>query len=49
MPTYEYVCRNCGERLEAVQSFYDDALTLLAHAEDVANLKKALRKRGDRL
>jgi putative FmdB family regulatory protein len=27
MPTYEYVCKNCGERLEAVQSFHDDALT----------------------
>ena len=28
MPTYEYVCRNCGERLEVVQSFRDDALTV---------------------
>src|SRR5487761_2021302 len=28
MPTYEYVCRNCGERLEVVQSFHDDALTV---------------------
>jgi putative FmdB family regulatory protein len=27
MPTYEYVCKNCGERLEAVQSFHDEALT----------------------
>ena len=27
MPTYEYVCKNCGEHLEAVQSFHDDALT----------------------
>jgi putative FmdB family regulatory protein len=27
MPTYEYVCKNCGERLEAVQSFHDAALT----------------------
>ena len=27
MPTYEYVCRNCGKRLEAVQSFHDEALT----------------------
>lgn len=28
MPTYEYACRECGERLEAVQSFTDDALTV---------------------
>jgi putative FmdB family regulatory protein len=27
MPTYEYVCRSCGEPLEAVQAFTDDALT----------------------
>jgi putative FmdB family regulatory protein len=27
MPTYEYACRSCGEHLEVVQSFKDDALT----------------------
>jgi putative FmdB family regulatory protein len=27
MPTYEYVCKTCGDHLEAVQSFYDEALT----------------------
>jgi putative FmdB family regulatory protein len=27
MPTYEYLCRACGERLEVVQSFSDAALT----------------------
>lgn len=27
MPTYEYVCKNCGERLEVVQSFSDEALS----------------------
>ena len=27
MPTYEYACRACGEHLEVVQSFRDDALT----------------------
>ena len=27
MPTYEYVCKSCGEHLEVVQSFKDDALT----------------------
>jgi putative FmdB family regulatory protein len=26
VPTYEYVCRSCGEHLEVVQSFYDDPL-----------------------
>ena len=27
MPTYEYRCKHCGESLEVVQSFTDDALT----------------------
>jgi putative FmdB family regulatory protein len=27
MPTYEYVCRDCGKHLEVVQSFRDAALT----------------------
>lgn len=27
MPTYEYACRACGQHLEVVQSFADDALT----------------------
>ena len=27
MPTYEYACKGCGEHLEVVQSFRDDALT----------------------
>ena len=27
MPTYEYACAECGERLEAVQKFTDDPLT----------------------
>ncbi len=27
MPTYEYSCKECGEHLEVVQSFHDDALT----------------------
>lgn len=26
MPTYEYVCRDCNEHLEVVQSFRDDPL-----------------------
>jgi putative FmdB family regulatory protein len=28
MPTYEYVCRNCGNQLEVVQAFSDEALTI---------------------
>ncbi|HUY43175.1 MAG TPA: FmdB family zinc ribbon protein [Acidimicrobiales bacterium] len=28
MPTYEYECQECHERLEAVQSFSDAALTI---------------------
>ncbi|MEV7504497.1 FmdB family zinc ribbon protein [Streptomyces sp. NPDC093018] len=27
MPTYQYQCTECGEGLEAVQKFTDDALT----------------------
>ena len=27
MPTYQYACTACGEKLEAVQSFTDSALT----------------------
>ncbi len=27
MPTYQYACTECGHRLEAFQSFTDDALT----------------------
>lgn len=28
MPTYEYACKSCGEHVEVVQSFTDDALTV---------------------
>jgi putative FmdB family regulatory protein len=28
MPTYEYVCRNCGHRFDIVQSIHDDPLTV---------------------
>lgn len=27
MPTYEYICKSCGDRLEVRQAFTDDALT----------------------
>jgi len=28
VPTYQYVCTSCGEQLEVVQKFTDDALTV---------------------
>ncbi len=28
MPTYQYTCTDCGDQLEAVQKFTDDALTV---------------------
>jgi len=28
VPTYQYACTACGERLEAVQKFTDDPLTV---------------------
>jgi len=31
VPTYEYACTKCGEHLEVVQSFRDDALTECPH------------------
>jgi putative FmdB family regulatory protein len=31
MPTYEYECQTCHERMEAVQRFTDPALTLCEH------------------
>ena len=33
MPTYEYACTACGERLEAVQKFTDDPLTVCPACE----------------
>jgi len=38
MPTYEYRCKSCGEHLEVVQSFSDDALT------ECPSCRGALRK-----
>ena len=31
MPTYEYECQSCHERVEAVQRFTDPALSICAH------------------
>jgi putative FmdB family regulatory protein len=44
MPTYEYVCKNCGERLEAVQSFHDEALSTCPHCG--GDLKKVFGSVG---
>jgi putative FmdB family regulatory protein len=38
VPTYEYACTKCGEHLEVVQSFRDDALS------ECPNCGGALRK-----
>ncbi|HMC51122.1 MAG TPA: FmdB family zinc ribbon protein [Acidimicrobiales bacterium] len=31
MPTYEYVCKQCGEHVEVVQSFRDEPLATCAN------------------
>ncbi|MBB5080699.1 FmdB family zinc ribbon protein [Nonomuraea endophytica] len=33
MPTYQYVCNDCGQPLEVVQKFSDDALTVCPNCE----------------
>lgn len=33
MPSYTYVCKDCGERLEVVRSFSDDPLTVCPACE----------------
>lgn len=38
MPTYQYVCTECGEQIEVVQKFTDDPLTI--HEADGARLRK---------
>lgn len=44
MPTYEYVCRDCGDHLEVVQSFKDDALTTCPACE--GTLRKVFSAAG---
>ncbi len=44
MPTYEYACKSCGEHLEVVQSFKDEALTECPHCG--GNLKKVFGSIG---
>src|SRR3954454_15462475 len=33
MPTYQYQCKDCGEALEVVQKFTDDALTICPNCQ----------------
>ncbi len=33
MPTYQYACTECGHRLEAVQSFSDEPLTICTECQ----------------
>ncbi|MEU0565154.1 FmdB family zinc ribbon protein [Nonomuraea sp. NPDC005983] len=44
MPTYQYACNDCGEQLEAVQKFTDDALTVCPKCE--GNLRKVFSAVG---
>lgn len=44
MPTYEYTCKNCGQNIEAVQSFSEKPLR--KHAECGGELQKVFHARG---
>lgn len=44
MPTYEYVCKTCGESLEVFQSFSDKPLK--KHKGCGGNLQKVFHARG---
>ena len=44
MPTYEYVCKNCGETMEVFQSFSDKPLK--KHKECGGALQKVFHARG---
>ncbi|MEU7004446.1 FmdB family zinc ribbon protein [Nonomuraea sp. NPDC046570] len=44
MPTYQYACNDCGEQLEVVQKFSDDALTVCPACE--GNLRKVFSAVG---
>lgn len=44
MPTYQYQCTECGQGLEAVQKFTDDALTECPHCQ--GRLKKVFSAVG---
>ena len=44
MPTYEYMCKNCGETIEVFQSFSDKPLK--KHKECGGDLQKVFHARG---
>ncbi|MEU6718961.1 FmdB family zinc ribbon protein [Nonomuraea sp. NPDC046802] len=44
MPTYQYACNDCGEQLEVVQKFTDDALTVCPDCQ--GNLRKVFSAVG---
>lgn len=44
MPTYQYACNDCGEQLEVVQKFTDDALTVCPNCQ--GNLRKVFSAVG---
>ncbi|MFI6637376.1 FmdB family zinc ribbon protein [Nonomuraea fuscirosea] len=44
MPTYQYACNDCGEQLEVVQKFTDDALTVCPSCQ--GNLRKVFSAVG---
>lgn len=44
MPTYQYACNDCGEQLEVVQKFSDDALTVCPACQ--GNLRKVFSAVG---
>ncbi len=44
MPTYEYTCRQCGQTIEAVQSFSEKPLR--KHKECGGELQKVFHARG---
>lgn len=44
MPTYEYLCKNCGENIEVFQSFSDKPLK--KHKECGGVLQKVFHARG---
>ena len=44
MPTYEYLCKNCGETVEVFQSFSDRPLK--KHKECGGQLQKVFHARG---
>lgn len=44
MPTYEYLCKKCGQRFDILQSFSDKPLKI--HSDCGGDLKKVFHARG---